>query len=455
MSRYIPNTDEQQQSMLKELGMEAIDELFKGIPESVRMKRKLDLPEAMAELELLTHMNRLASNNRNLDEYTGFLGAGAYDHFIPSIVGHMLSRQEFYTAYTPYQPEISQGTLQAIFEYQTMICELTGMEVANASMYDGASALAEAASMSCNATCRKEIIVAGSVHPAYREVLRTYSKFYGSRIFETGYDNGTVKISDIESRLSSDTAAVIIQNPNFFGLLEDIEQLEKLVHGKGALLVVSVDPISLAILKPPGESGADIVVGEGQSLGSPVSFGGPYLGFFAASKGLLRKMPGRIVGQTTDDAGNRGFVLTMQAREQHIRREKATSNICSNQALNALAATIYLTVLGKQGLRDVAMLCLQKAHYAFEQLIATGVFEPCFAGPFFKEFAVRCCMPVEKLNEELLSSKIIGGYKLEKDYPELAGCWLIAVTEKRSRMEIDNFVEKASKIIERWGRRAI
>lgn len=444
MSRYIPNTEEQQKQMLNEIGLNNIDELFADVPESVRLKSGLDIPPALSEINLAEHLRKLAGKNSNLDDYTCFIGAGAYDHFIPSVVGHILSRQEFYTAYTPYQPEISQGTLQAIFEYQTMICELTGMDVANASMYDGATALAEAASMACQSTKRGEILVAQTVHPESREVLNTYSRFKGTDVKEFGYKEGRIDLADLESKVSSNTAAVIVQTPNFFGIIEHLKDAAEIAHRNKALLIVSVDPVSLALLTPPGEAGADIVVGEGQSLGNPLSFGGPYLGFFAATKELIRKMPGRIVGETTDKSGKRGFVLTIQTREQHIRREKATSNICSNQALNALAATVYLATLGKQGLKKAAFLCAQKAHYTYEQLLNTGRFKTIFNAPFFKEFAVKYDGNIDMLNRKLLGEKIIGGYDLERNYPGMAGAWLVAVTEKRSKEQIDFFVGKAA-----------
>lgn len=442
MSRYIPNTDAQRKEMLAALGLNSVDDLFAHIPPEVRLKRNLNLPEALSEMELTAHLRRISMKNTNLEEYTSFLGAGVYDHFIPSVVGHILSRQEFYTAYTPYQPEISQGTLQAIFEYQTMICELTGMEVANASMYDGATALAEAALMACRVTGRQEILTARSVHPEYREVLSTYARFAGAAVREVDFANGRVDLADLEGKLAGDTAAVIGQTPNFFGVIESLPALSELAHRHGAKFIVVVDPVALALLKPPGEAGADIVVGEGQALGNPLSFGGPYLGFFATTSDLMRRMPGRIVGQTTDQSGKRGFVLTFQTREQHIRREKATSNICSNQALNALAATVYLTILGKKGLREVALQCLQKAHYAYDELLKTGKFTPVFSAPFFKEFAVRSILPVAELNRRLLGEKIIGGYELGRNYPELADGWLVAVTEKRSKADIDQLVMK-------------
>lgn len=441
MSGYIPNTDRQQKDMLAELGLESIEDLFRDIPADVRLAGKMEIPEALPEMELVRHMRELAGKNNHLDEYTGFLGAGAYDHYIPSVVNHILARQEFYTAYTPYQPEISQGTLQAIFEYQTMICELTGLEVANASMYDGATALAEAVAMACRATGRREVLVAKTVHPENRAVLRTYGRFNGSQIVEVGYNDGRINLAELEARISVNTAAVVVQSPNFFGIIESLREVGEVAHKHKALFIAGVDPVSLAILKAPGELGADIVVGEGQSLGNPLSFGGPYLGFFATTEKLMRRMPGRIAGQTTDKYGSRGFVLTIQTREQHIRREKATSNICSNQALNALAATVYLSIMGKQGLQEVATLSLQKAHYAFTRLTQSGKFQAAFSAPFFKEFVVKSREPVADLNRRLLDQKIIGGYQLGRDYPELADGWLVAVTEKRTKKEIDYLVK--------------
>lgn len=443
MARYIGNTNDDRQEILKEIGYEDINSLFKAIPDSVRLKEKLNIPEALSEMDLIKKVKLLANENFNTDDYACFLGAGAYDHYIPSAIDQLILRQEFYTAYTPYQPEISQGTLQAIFEYQTMISELTGLPVANASMYDGASALAEAAVMSCESTRRNEILIASTVHPESRQVLKTYAKYRNILVKEISYKNGQVDLEDLNSKINKDTAGVIVQNPNFFGIIEDVEAISEITHKNKSLLTVSADPISLSILKSPGEMGADIALGEGQSLGNPLNFGGPYLGFMAVTEKLMRKIPGRIVGETRDKEGKRGFVLTLQTREQHIRREKATSNICSNQALNALQATMYLTFMGKEGLKKVAKLSLNKAHYAYDQLIKTNKFKSLFTAPFFKEFALISEKPVDKLNEKLLTSKIIGGYKLEKDYPELKDGYLLAVTEKRSKEEIDSLVRKA------------
>ncbi len=443
MTRYIANTEHEKTEMLKEIGIDNIRDLFKAIPDSVYLTRALNIPDNISEIDLIKSLKALSEKNKNLDDYTCFLGAGAYDHYIPSVIDSLISRQEFYTSYTPYQPEISQGTLQSIFEYQTMICELTGMDVSNASMYDGATALTEAAIMACEATKRTEILIAKSVHPESRKVLNTYSKFRNMSIIEVGYKNGQIDIDDLKSKINDNTAALLLQSPNFFGIIEDIASVETLVHDNKSLLVVSADPISMAILESPGKLGADIVVGEAQALGTPISFGGPYLGFFATTEKLMRKMPGRIAGQTVDSNGKRGFVLTLQTREQHIRREKATSNICSNHALNALMSTMYLTVLGKEGLRKLANLCIQKAHYAYKELINTGKFTEVFTAPFFKEFVVKSNEAVDSLNDRLFKDKIIGGYSIEKDYDDINNGWLLAVTEKRSKEEIDLLVRKA------------
>lgn len=442
MTKYIGNTIDDRAKMLKEIGFDNINSLFESVPKSVMLNRKLNIPKAQPEMELIKNIKSLSNENANMDDYICFLGAGAYDHYIPAVVDQMISRQEFYTSYTPYQPEISQGTLQAIFEYQTMICELTGLPVANASMYDGATAMIEAAIMACEVTRRSEILILRSVHPESRKVLCTYAKFRNISITEVEYKNGQINKEDLEKKINSNTAAIIVQSPNFFGVIEDIESIKDIVHDNKSLLIVSSDPISLAILKSPGEVGADIAVGEGQSLGNPLNFGGPYLGFMAVTEKLMRKIPGRIVGQTVDKNNKRGFVLTLQTREQHIRREKATSNICSNQALNALTATIYLTLLGKEGLKEVANLCLQKSHYAYEKLVNSNEFSPAFTAPFFKEFIVKSKKTVEELNNKLLDNKIIGGYDVEKDYPELKNGYLVAVTEKRTKNEIDFMVEK-------------
>jgi glycine dehydrogenase subunit 1 len=428
--------------MLAAIGVKTANDLFADIPENIRLNRPLNLPAPLAEPDLVKYLQQLAAANANLQEYACFLGAGAYDHYIPSTVDHVIRRSEFYTAYTQYQPEISQGYLQALWEYQSMICELTGMPVANASMYDGGTAMAEAAMMACNALRRNEIIVAKTVHPHYREVLSTYAVDLGYKLQEAGYTEGLTDKEQLEQAISPSTAAVIIQSPNFFGSIEDLKNLAAIVHANGAYLIAMVDPISLGILEAPGRLGADIVIGEGQPLGLAVAFGGPYLGFFATTEKLMRKMPGRIVGQTVDHEGRRGFVLTLQAREQHIRREKATSNICSNEALCALTAAVYLSTVGKQGLRQVADLSLQKAHYAFKQVTQSGVCQKVFDAPFFKEFVIHLGKPVAEINKKLLDEKIIGGLDLGKYYPELKNCMLLCVTENRTKEEIDRLVNR-------------
>lgn len=443
MPGYIPNTEAQQLKMLRDIGMSHFEQLFADIPESVRLKKRLNLPQALSEPELLAKMRALAAKNATVDDYACFLGAGAYDHIVPSAVRSLLSRQEFYTAYTPYQPEISQGTLTAIFEFQTMICELTGMDAANASMYDGATAIAEAAKIACAATGRAKIVVAGTVNPQDRAVVATYARFKKIAVEYVGFENGTVSMELLDKMADVNTAAVILQSPNFFGAVEDIAAAARIAHKNGAKLIVSCNPVSLALLESPGALGADIAVGEGQSLGSPLSFGGPYIGFFAVKKELMRRMPGRIVGKTTDKNGKTGYVLTLQAREQHIRREKASSNICSNEALNALAATITLSLLGKSGLREMALLCARKARYLHDKLIETGLFKPAFSAPFFNEFTLVYSGDAAALGENLQKHRILGGLDASAFYPELSGAVIIAVTEKRTRAEMDRFVEGA------------
>jgi glycine dehydrogenase subunit 1 len=435
--RYLPMTEQDKREMLDVIGINSIDELFSDIPEAVRFKGRLNISEALSEPELVSYFQGLARKNVNFSTHVNFLGAGVYQHYIPSVVNHMLLRGEFFTAYTPYQPEISQGELQAIFEYQTMVCELTGMEVANSSMYDGATSLAEAAMMAAGHTGRKKVITSRAVHPEARKVLDTYAYGQGVALQEAGFTTeGVTDTAALEAVVDEETAAVIIQYPNFLGNVEDLAVIEKIVHAKGALLIVSSNPLALGILEAPGKLGADIVVGDMQPFGIPASFGGPHCGYFATSSKLMRKMPGRIVGQTKDEEGKRGFVLTLQAREQHIRREKATSNICSNQALLALAAAITLSSLGKQGVQEMAMMNLQKAHYAKQALQAKGI-SATFTAPFFNEFAIKVGKPIADVNKKLLEKGFIGGYDLGLDYPELAGHMLIAVTELRTKQEID------------------
>jgi len=440
MFPYIANTLEDEKVMLKSIGVTSINELFKDIPEDVKFNRELNLNHPMSELEVQKQVKVLWSKNKSTEELVCFLGAGVYDHYIPSIIKHLTSRSEFYTAYTPYQPEISQGTLQAIFEYQSLICNLTGLDVANASMYDGATACAEGAIMAVESTKRKNIIVSKSVHPEIRKVLYTYTKFKEIELIEIDTVDGVTDIVKLKELVDIKTAGVIVQNPNFFGIIEDMTEVEKVTHDNKALLIMSVDPISLAILKTPGEIGADIAVGEGQSLGNQMNFGGPYLGFMTTTTKLMRKIPGRIVGETLDVDGKRAFVLTLQAREQHIRREKASSNICSNQALNALTAAIYLTTMGKQGLKEVAHQSMQKAHYAFNEIIKLDKYTQVFNKPFFKEFMIQGQQSACVINEKLLESNIIGGYDISVNYPNFKNALLLCVTEKRTKTEINGLV---------------
>lgn len=440
--RYLPLTEQDRAEMLEAIGAPSLEALFQDIPEEIRFKGTLPVSPRLDEYALTRHMSALAARNADTDRYASFLGAGIYDHHIPSVVQHVISRSEFYTAYTPYQPEISQGELQAIFEFQSYICELTGLKVANASMYDGATALAEAGSLAAAATRRKRLVVARTVHPDAREVLATYARGLNLEIAEVGWEAGVTDRKALETAITEDTAAVLVQNPNFFGSLEDIRAIGELIHARGGLLIVSCNPLSLGLLEAPGKLGADIVVGDAQPLGIAPSFGGPTCGFFAVADSYMRRMPGRIVGQTTDRNGKRGFVLTLQAREQHIRREKATSNICSNQALLALAASVYMSLMGKQGMAEVAELNLQKAHYAKTRLASIPGLGLPFPAPVFNEFVIRLPEGADpqRLQQKLLEAGFIGGYDLGRSYPDLAGHVLIAVTEKRSKAEIDQFV---------------
>ncbi|MGG1573667.1 aminomethyl-transferring glycine dehydrogenase subunit GcvPA [Fictibacillus sp. NRS-1165] len=434
--RYLPMTEQDKKEMMEAVGIGSTEELFKDIPEKVRFKGDLQIEEALPEPELVTYMSSLAQKNRNTKDFASFLGAGVYDHYTPSIVNHVTLRSEFYTAYTPYQPEISQGELQAIFEFQTMICELTGMDVANSSMYDGGTALAEAALLSAGQTKRKKIIVSKSVHPESRAVLQTYANGQFLQVVEVGTKDGLTDLDELKTAVDGETACVLVQYPNFFGQVESLKEIEEIVHNQKAMFVVSSNPLSLGVLTPPGKFGVDIVVGDAQVFGIPQGFGGPHCGYFAVTQKLMRKVPGRLVGQTVDENGKRGFVLTLQAREQHIRRDKATSNICSNQALNALAASVAMTALGKQGMKEIAVQNIQKAHYAKNVLAEKGL-KIAYEAPFFNEFVVKLNGPVKEINKKLLENGMIGGYDLGRDYPELKNHMLIAVTELRTKAEID------------------
>lgn len=439
---FIPHTPEDWNQMLKEVGVKDFQELLgKIIPPDVK-KCDYRIEAGLSELEILNLMKSKADLNSNTESYDIFLGAGAYHHFIPSLVSQLASRGEFSTAYTPYQPEASQGTLQAIFEYQTMIARLTGMEVANASLYDGASALAEAALMAMAIkNDHGRILVSETVHPEYRDTVKTYLKAKAEEIVEIPRKNGSTHLEKLEDELKKGATALLVQWPNFFGCLEDLEILSKLTHQYGVLLIVSTYPIALGLLKTPGSFGADICVGEGQSLGNALQFGGPYFGFMACRKEYVRKMPGRIVGMTKDLDGKRGFVLTLQAREQHIRREKATSNICTNQSLNALMASIYLSTLGPEGLRQVAVLNLKKAHFAANLLGSLPGFSLAFSEPFFNEFVLRVPMRPEDLVRRMQSRKIIPGLSIKRFYPELDDALLVCVTEMTSRSKIEHLAK--------------
>jgi len=425
--------------MLARIGVKDFSQLISDIPQDILLKSKLDLPAPLSEMAVASEISGLAKANRPAGETISFLGGGAYDHYIPAAVDHILARPEFYTAYTPYQAEVSQGTLQVIYEFQSLISALTGMDVANASMYDGATALTESGLMACSHTKRKKLVVSGTVHPEYRNVLKTYCRGLNIEITEIPWEDGVTNLKELEKALDDKTAAVLVQHPNFLGALEPVEEMADLAHGKGALFVVSADPISLGILKAPGSYGADIVTGEGQPLGIPMGLGGPYLGLLSAKNSLLRLMPGRIVGLTTDQQGREGLVLTMQAREQHIRREKATSNICSNQALCALASTVYLSLMGREGIRQVAELCLQKSHYLAEKI------KPAFRAPFFKEFVYKADRPVPQLLESLRKEGIIAGLDMGRFDKKLEGHLLVSVTEKRTKDELDLLIGALAK----------
>ncbi len=442
---YIPHTESDRREMLEVIGIDRIDELYGDIPESVRFP-DLDLPDPISELEATEELFALSEANLEVRHTTNFLGAGAYNHFIPSVVDHILRRNEFYTAYTPYQPEISQGTLQAIFEYQSLLCNLTGMEVSNASHYDGATALAEAVILALNQhrMKRTKVVFSPAIHPHYRQVVRTYTQGMGlDLVGDDGLDNGP---GELISLIDENTTLVAVQYPDFFGRIVDFRKLAAASQEAGALLCVVVNPLALGMLTPPGEFGADIVVGEGQPLGIPISFGGPYVGIFTTREAYVRKMAGRLVGETVDSRGQRAYVLTLTPREQHIRRDKATSNICTNQGLMALASAVYLSAMGKEGLRKVAELCYHKAQYAAERVDALESYQLWNKGPFFHEFVIACPKPVSEINERLLDYDILGGYDLGQDYPELADHMLLAVTEINTREEIDDLVAALEEI---------
>ncbi|EOD8640098.1 aminomethyl-transferring glycine dehydrogenase subunit GcvPA [Staphylococcus aureus] len=443
--RYIPLTEKDKQEMLQTIGAKSIGELFGDVPSDILLNRDLNIAEGEAETTLLRRLNRIASKNITKETHTSFLGAGVYDHYAPSVVDAMISRSEFYTAYTPYQPEISQGELQAIFEFQTLICELTDMDVANSSMYDGMSSFAEACILAFSQTKKNKIVVSKGLHYQALQVLHTYAKTRKEfEVVEIDLDGTVTDLKKLEAAVDDETAAVAVQYPNFYGSIEDLEKIHSFIEDKKALFIVYANPLALGLLTPPGSFGADIVVGDTQPFGIPAQFGGPHCGYFATTKKLMRKVPGRLVGQTQDDEGNRGFVLTLQAREQHIRRDKATSNICSNQALNALASSIAMSALGKQGIYDIAVQNIEHANYAKQQFIKKG-FE-VLDGTSFNEFVVKFDKPIQQVNEELVKYNIIGGFDLGVVSDDFKNHMLIAVTELRTKDEIDTFVEKAGEL---------
>ncbi|MFQ3567498.1 MAG: aminomethyl-transferring glycine dehydrogenase subunit GcvPA [Aggregatilineales bacterium] len=435
---YIPHTDAERQQMLDAIGATTIEDLFEAVPAAHRFP-PLNLPAPLSEVEIAAELQALAEANEHAADYSIFRGAGAYHHYIPAVVNHILLRGEFYTAYTPYQPEMSQGTLQATFEYQSIMCQLTGMDAANASHYDGATSLAEAVTVAVDVGRgkRKKIVLSPYIHPQYRAVVRTYHQYSGLTI--TGDETPEDGARPLDA-IDQDTAMVAVGYPNFFGQIEDIEALAERAHSVGALLVVVANPIALGLFKSPGELGADIVVGEGQPLGIPLSFGGPYLGYFACRSEYVRRIAGRIIGETVDADGKRAYVMTLRPREQDIRREKASSNICTNQGLMALAAVVYLSAMGKHGLRKAAELCYHKAHYAADQIDRLPGYQVNRSRPFFNEFVVACPRPVSELNDRLIEHGIIGGYDLSEDYPHLKDHMLLCVTEMNRKDEIDALV---------------
>ncbi len=443
---FISNTDEQRKQMLEEIGVASFEELLKGIPVELIIRNPLELDEPLSEFEITKKVQELAAQNINTSEVVSFLGAGIYDHFIPAAVGYITGRPEFYSAYTPYQAEVSQGTLQFIYEYQTLICELTGMDASNASMYDGATACAEALLLALRHNKNKKVIISSLIHPHYKQVIETYVKPLEPKIVYIPQNNGRIDIEKLRQEMSEDVSAVLIPSPNFLGVIEDLETLEPIIHeNKKALFIVSTDPLSLLLFNPPGKYNVDVVVGEGQVLGSKQNLGGPLFGFFAVNQKLIRKMPGRIVGATVDTNGQKGYVLTLQAREQHIRRDKATSNICTNESLCALAATVYMVLMGKQGLREVAEQSAIKAHYLHDKICQIQGFEVANTAPFFKEFAVKAPIPPSEIISKMKHKGYFAGVDISKYGYE--NQLLLAVTEKRTKQELDAFVDELEKFV--------
>ena len=444
--RYIPMTETDKKEMLDTIGISSTDDLFADIPEKVRFQGELDVKPAKDEHELTKELTQLAAKNVHTKSHVSFLGAGVYDHYMPSVVDHMISRSEFYTAYTPYQPEISQGELQAIFEFQTMICELTGMDVANSSMYDGGTALAEAVNLSAAQTKKSKVLVSKAIHPESMDVIKTYTAGPNVEVVEIDIKDGLTDLDHLKAELDENTASVVVQYPNFYGQMEPLKDVQEIVgQQKKTMSIVSSNPLALGYLTPPGEFGVDIVVGDTQVFGIPAQFGGPHCGYFATNKKLMRKVPGRLVGQTVDEEGRRGFVLTLQAREQHIRRDKATSNICSNQALNALATSVFLSVIGKRGIKEMATKNMKKARYAKKALENAG-FEVLYSHRFFNAFVVKLDQDIKNVNNQLNDRGFIGGFDLGKVDESFKNHMLVAVTEIRSKEEIDQFVKELGDI---------
>ncbi len=440
--QYLPLTPQDEQDILVRLKVPSFEALLDQIiPPEIQHRQAIGLPEAVSEDEVRSILKNLAGTNRSTEEFTSYLGAGVYDHYLPAVVNDIISRSEFYTAYTPYQAEVSQGTLQAIFEYQSVICQLTGLGISNASMYDGGSALAEACHMANSIRNKNRIILSDLIHPYYRRVVQTYTQECCIEVATCPSHNGALDLDALRDLLKKDASCVALQQPNFYGYLEDMAGIEPIVHGRGALLVAAVDPLSLGVISPPSEYKADIAVGEGQGMGIAQGFGGPLLGIFAAQPEFARFMPGRIVGETVDLEGKRGFVLTLQTREQHIRREKATSNICTNEALCALSSLIYLCTLGKQGIVELGELCLSKSHYLRDRLAGAGGVRPLYGSNFFKEFVVETDQPVREIVDRMLEKKIFAGVPLSLFDPSDQHRMIIAVTERRTREEMDRYVE--------------
>ena len=446
---YVPNTPEEQQAMLERLGLARMEDLLATVPENVRFEHALDLPPALAEPDLKRLMMRMAAKNQDADSTISFLGAGTYDHVIPSVVPHLQRRSEFVTSYTPYQPEVSQGMLQAIYEFQTMVCQITGLDIANASLYDGSTAMVEAVLMALGPGGRGEVVISEGVDPQYRRVLHTYAFSRGFQIKEVPTSNGVTPLEALDAAVSPTTAAVIIQQPNFFGCVEDVRAIERIAHkGKSLFVTTITEPASLGILAAPGEYGADIAVGELMSFGNTMSYGAPALGFMATKQKFMRLLPGRLVGQTIEEGEKKqtGYVLTLQTREQHIRRERATSNICTNQSLLAVGATIYLAALGKQGFRELGELCLQKAHYAMRQITALPGFEAAFTSPFYDEFVIKTPVSSTQLQQHFAQAGMIGGYPLSECYPGMDNHMLFCVTETRTKEDIDALVSVLQRV---------